>query len=184
MRLGAHDFRVAGSGSPGDRPAKAAGGISLARLGAALQVLAVDDAGRPEWLLDVLRRVLAQSSRTPSGFEAWLEGSLVVELACNGLGGTTLRLLADNGFRVSPLLAVLYPHLDFEALVFLLERAPERVEPAFISVTQDKLELSVPYYVDDTVPSAVPTVKFGYDAEETVVAPPSRELLRASRPDG
>jgi hypothetical protein len=182
-------MRLDEDGHPAPAPAEGgfldARAVSLTRLGAALRALAVDPGGPPGRLLDFLRRIVAQSAQRPSGFETWLPGALVVELSRNALGGTTLRLLAETGARFVPVLAVLYPHLTFDQLAERLESEPERVRPAFISIQIDRLELSIVSYVDETgsFPAATAARRGYYDEEITVVAPPSRELLRASRPD-
>jgi hypothetical protein len=193
------------------RPSGASIRVDPGRLRAALEMLATGDGGDdPSVLLGFVQLMMARACSSPTGFESWLEGSLVVSIRRRTSCGVSVHVAGDADGRVDEAFAIPFARLPFGRLCGAIDREPAVVGPAFVYVTDDEVSISVITYVDgEPEPELVdddgldddrtvidlhasrrtqadgPTVcldtEGGYDPDATMIASPPSELLRLSR---
>lgn len=198
------------SEQPTTRLSGAVMSVDRGRLRSALEMLAAGDAGdQPSFLLGLVELMMVRGSASPTGFEGWLDGSLVVTVRRRGTCGVTLHVGADNGERCEESFVVPFARLAFADICAAIEREPAIVGPAFVHADESELSILVVTYVEDDVaenllraapaPNVIdldaalraqaetPTLQVaqdlaGLDPDATLIASPSSELLRLSVP--
>lgn len=192
------------------RPSGTSIRVDPTRLRAALERLATGDGGDdPSVLLGFVQLMMARACASPTGFESWLEGSLVVTIRRRVSCGVSVHVAGDADGRVDEAFEIPFARLPFGRVCGAIDREPAVVGPAFVYVTDDEVSISVITYVDAEPAAELvdddgsdddrtvidldlarrtqadgPTVCLdteGYDPDATMIASPPSELLRLSK---
>jgi hypothetical protein len=199
-----------GAASPTTRQSGVVMSVDRGRLRAALETLAKGVRGhQAETLLGFVCLMMSRGSGSPTGYEGWLDGSLVVLVRPRGPRGVSVHVAADSGEGYQEAFAVPFARLPFASVCAAIEQDPAIVGPAFVHVDDAELTILVVTYVEAEVESsfldydepertvtdldvvrraraAVPpppgeVESSSHDPEATLIVSPSSELLQLSR---
>ena len=126
------------------RPSGTSIRVDPTRLRAALERLATGDGGDdPSVLLGFVQLMMARACASPTGFESWLEGSLVVTIRRRVSCGVSVHVAGDADGRVDEAFEIPFARLPFGRVCGAIDREPAVVGPAFVYVTDDEVSISV-----------------------------------------
>jgi hypothetical protein len=173
-----------------------------------LETLATGDRGADACaLLRALATIMRESAHADAHPRTWVDGDPVLELERRAAGGLLVRVAREVNGRLQFLFEVPFARIRFDDVVSAVCDLPSIVAPAFVALDDDALSISVVRWLhaldvleeptpgDEartsrtseavrSLPDLVDGVDEGWDPDNTVVAPPSDDLIERTRRSG